>query len=270
MTSPVAFATTRADAAAVDAAREHHAELLGALSFHTSELVAAARAGEWSTVEAARDVLADWCRRELVPHARAEEEALYPAATDLEAGRLLVAALVEEHATLQWLVEVIAAADDPVVAASAGIALRVLFETHQRVEDDQLMPLLAGASGISLGELLSSMHEAVAEATQPDREQQSAAPADAHHPVDAHVCGCGEVDGGEPELDTRLVPHAIRHATVFGALDAVAPTGSLVLVASHDPLPLLAQVDERWPGTFDVTYLQRGPDVWRLRFVRRP
>jgi uncharacterized protein (DUF2249 family) len=65
------------------------------------------------------------------------------------------------------------------------------------------------------------------------------------------------------------VPHAIRHATIFGALDAVAPGRGLVLVAPHDPLPLLAQIEQRSPGAFDVSYIERGPDAWRLQLVRR-
>lgn len=78
-----------------------------------------------------------------------------------------------------------------------------------------------------------------------------------------------EVDGEDhPELDARAVPHAIRHATVFGALDAVRPGGGLVLVAPHDPLPLLAQVEQRSPGVFEIDYLERGPEAWRLAFVR--
>ncbi|HEX6517716.1 MAG TPA: DUF2249 domain-containing protein [Nocardioidaceae bacterium] len=78
------------------------------------------------------------------------------------------------------------------------------------------------------------------------------------------------MDGpGYPELDARAVPHAIRHATIFGALDAVRPGGGMVLVAPHDPLPLLDQVEQRFPGAFDVDYLERGPEAWRLSFVRR-
>ncbi|HJR39204.1 MAG TPA: DUF2249 domain-containing protein [Nocardioidaceae bacterium] len=78
------------------------------------------------------------------------------------------------------------------------------------------------------------------------------------------------MDGpGYPELDARVVPHAIRHATVFGALDAIAPGGGMVLVAPHDPLPLLAQIEQRSPGVFEVEYLERGPEAWRIAFVRR-
>jgi uncharacterized protein (DUF2249 family) len=84
-----------------------------------------------------------------------------------------------------------------------------------------------------------------------------------------HACSCRD-DDDEPELDARAIPHTIRHATIFGALDAVAPEASLVLVAPHDPLPLLDHIGQRWPGAFGVDYLRRGPDAWRLRFTRTP
>ena len=82
-------------------------------------------------------------------------------------------------------------------------------------------------------------------------------------------CSCGCVDAGEPELDVRPIPHAIRHATVFGALGAVPAGGSLRLVAPHDPQPLLEQIAEREAGTIEVTYLVRGPEAWMLRLTRR-
>lgn len=84
-------------------------------------------------------------------------------------------------------------------------------------------------------------------------------------------CACGghEETSARPVLDARQVPHHIRHDTIFGALDAVAAGGGLELIAPHDPLPLLAQIQERNPDVFDVTYLQRGPDQWRIAFDRR-
>lgn len=82
-------------------------------------------------------------------------------------------------------------------------------------------------------------------------------------------CACGD-DHGEPELDARTIPHAIRHATIFGALSAIKPGNSLILVAPHDPLPLLAQIEEReGAGAIEVSYLERGPQAWRLRLARR-
>jgi len=74
---------------------------------------------------------------------------------------------------------------------------------------------------------------------------------------------------GHPELDARTIPHAIRHAAIFGALDGVRPGKGLILVAPHDPLPLLAQLERREPGAFEVDYLERGPEAWRLAIVRQ-
>ena len=81
-------------------------------------------------------------------------------------------------------------------------------------------------------------------------------------------CGCGCVDEALPELDARQIPHAIRHAAIFGAVDSLAPGAALVLVAPHDPLPLLDQARARYGDAFQVTYLQRGPEAWKLQFLR--
>ena len=62
-------------------------------------------------------------------------------------------------------------------------------------------------------------------------------------------CGCGGVDGTEdPVIDATTIPHAIRHAAIFGALDSIAPGNALVLIAPHDPIPLLAQARDRYPA----------------------
>lgn len=82
-------------------------------------------------------------------------------------------------------------------------------------------------------------------------------------------CACGHEDENELVLDVRQIPHAIRHATIFGAIGAIAPGFSLDLVADHNPLPLLAQLDQRNPGEFAVSYLEEGPDVWKLRLTRQ-
>ena len=91
---------------------------------------------------------------------------------------------------------------------------------------------------------------------------ETTAPA-AHQPG---ACGCGEVAGDAPELDVRAIPHAIRHAAVLGAWSAIPSGGALVLVAPHDPKPLLGQIAQLGPIT--VTYLDEGPDAWRLRVTR--
>lgn len=81
-------------------------------------------------------------------------------------------------------------------------------------------------------------------------------------------CGCADDDSTVPALDVRAVPHAIRHATVFGALGAIPVGGSMDLVAPHDPKPLLAQIADREQGAIDVNYREEGPEAWTLRLTR--
>lgn len=80
-------------------------------------------------------------------------------------------------------------------------------------------------------------------------------------------CTCGHDHQTEDiVLDVRAIPHAIRHASVFGAFDAIPAGESLVLVAPHNPLPLLNQLAER--ADIDVEYLVQAPEEWRLRITR--
>ena len=44
---------------------------------------------------------------------------------------------------------------------------------------------------------------------------------------------------------------------------------ALVLVVSHDPLPLLSQLNRVAPDAFDLEYLERGPEAYRLQFTKR-
>lgn len=85
---------------------------------------------------------------------------------------------------------------------------------------------------------------------------------------EGHTCACGKDDAETIVLDARTIPHAIRHATIFGALGAIQPGFALDLIAPHDPLPLLAQLETSRPGAFVISYLERGPEAWTLRLTR--
>lgn len=80
-------------------------------------------------------------------------------------------------------------------------------------------------------------------------------------------CGCHETATDIPVLDVRTIPHQIRHATIHGAFDAVAPGSSLIIVAPHKPLPLLAELESRFPIT--VEYVEEGPTEWKLLITRQ-
>ena len=253
------IASSPADAEAVEAVEAHHAQLAGALAVKVQALFSAAASG---SAQAARDELLHWAETELLPHAAAEEQQLYPAGQGLDGLRALVEAMIAEHRVIESLVAALRSSAGAVEAAATGRALQVLFDVHLAKENEQLLPALSAAPQVSIADLLAGMHEILG-----GHDHGHAGAGRGHA---GHECTCGEADPeGYPELDARVVPHAIRHATIFGALDSVLPGSGLVLVAPHDPLPLLAQVEQRDPGAFEVSYLERGPEAWRLLFRRR-
>ncbi len=254
----VIMATSQADADAVAAVEQHHAELSGRLRALVDRL-ASVPAG---VPGAERDALVGFARAELLPHAAAEERTLYRAAHADAGARLLVDAMLAEHVVLVGLVDQVAHADLASDAGAYGRALQVLFDSHLTKENELILPLLAADPSVSVAGLLAGMHELLGGDAA---TAQSGASAESG----AHSCGCGhEHDGAVPELDARAVPHDIRHATIFGALTAVPAGGRMVLVAPHDPLPLLAQIEAREPGVWGVDYTERGPEAWRLVFTR--
>ncbi len=262
------LATSHKDAEAAAAVREHHAEMAGSLAMRVDTLLRAAL-GPRHVCDDARRTLVAWCEDELVPHALAEEKAMYPAARATLEGRILVEGMLAEHQVITALLGELEQTHDMVRAAASAYALKVAFDSHLAKENDLVLPLLAQTPGVSVADVLGGMHELLGErghgehVTEPDPDDQVA-------PERAHRCGCHETDGpGFPELDARAVPHAIRHATVFGALDSVSVGDGLVLLAPHDPLPLLAQVEDRYDGAFSYEYLDRGPDAWRVALTRR-
>jgi len=71
----------------------------------------------------------------------------------------------------------------------------------------------------------------------------------------------------DPILIAAAIPHRLRHGAIHGALGTLSVGEAMVLVAPHNLLPLLDEIDNR-PETFDISYLTEGPDTWRLRLAR--
>jgi uncharacterized protein (DUF2249 family) len=254
--------SNEADVRAAAAVRGHHAEMSDALALQAEALAVAARAARQAEADVVRDDLVTWCRTELVPHALAEETTMYAVAGQLTPARLLIEAMLAEHRAIRGLVDELSGATDMVTAAALARALQALFEVHMSKEEEQVLPLLVAAPTISVAGLLGGLHELIGAAATAAAPGGTAAA--------AGTCGCGEVEpAGYPELDARAIPHAIRHATILGALGGLRLGAGLILVAPHDPRPLLAQLERREPGGFSIDYLERGPEAWRLALVRR-
>lgn len=256
------FTSNEAEADVVYEIEQNYAERSGAMAAKVEALVAAVTREEaW---EPARDDLSTWAAASVTPALKAEATHVLTAAKQLTETRPLAEAIDTETDILTSLLGDMAGAEDGVRAAASARATRSVFDLHADNMTARLVPLLAGESSVSLAGLWTLVTaDSSNEAPQPDASPS--APTEDH----AHSCTCGESDGPEhPELDVRTVPHAIRHATVFGALDSVSSGDGMILVAPHDPLPLLAQIDQRYSGGFSVEYLERGPEAWRLDFVR--
>ncbi len=72
------------------------------------------------------------------------------------------------------------------------------------------------------------------------------------------------------QIDVRSLIPAQRHAKIFQLVGELAPGGSFVLVNDHDPKPLYYQLEAEHPGQFSWSYLESGPEVWRVEIARLP
>lgn len=146
------------DEQAAAAIRAHHAELQADLRGRVSALEESVRRGEWHG-DAQRSLI-EYLDGELLPHASAEEQALYPAG-DSATTAMLVRAMRDEHRSLVAHVDDLRAATDAVTVATTGAAILALFESHLVKENDLLLPALMADSQVDVGSLLEGMHELV-------------------------------------------------------------------------------------------------------------
>lgn len=267
----VLIASSQRDASAADEVVEEHAALVGAWLLNVEELVAAIGRADTSATHTAKDRMLGWLRNELLPHVAAEKTVLFPEAERSPEGKLLVAVLLDEHAAISAHVGRLFDADDPVRATLVVGGLTALLDAHVERLTQQILPLLAATPGVSIAECVERMGAILNPETPTENTTHPGGPMDQTTNVakPAGSCGCGHHDdGGIPELDVQTIPHSIRHATIFGALDALTPGTGLIISATHDPVPLLTQLSQRSPGAFQADYVERGPERWRVQFVR--
>ena len=69
----------------------------------------------------------------------------------------------------------------------------------------------------------------------------------------------------ERVIDVREINPRLRHTVIFQLFDELDATSALQLVADHDPRPLRFQLEARHGNRCRWTYLEQGPDVWRVR-----
>lgn len=68
-------------------------------------------------------------------------------------------------------------------------------------------------------------------------------------------------------FDARGIARRFRHSAIFGALSALEPGEAMRFVNDHDPLPLLAQITERFGERIAIAYRHREPGAIVIDFV---
>jgi iron-sulfur cluster repair protein YtfE (RIC family) len=143
---------------AAKAIASHHIELSGEIRRRVEVLETAARVGR--PHEVALSAVLDYLDRALLPHAAAEEQALYPAGNS-GATASLVRAMLDEHRNIVAHVDDLRLAGDAIAAAATASVVLALFESHLAKENDYLIPALVADPDVDLGALLDGMHELV-------------------------------------------------------------------------------------------------------------
>lgn len=67
-----------------------------------------------------------------------------------------------------------------------------------------------------------------------------------------------------PVVDVRPMPPRERHPRIFQTFRDLAPGAMMILVNDHDPKPLWYQFQMEMPGQFTWTYVEEGPEVWKV------
>lgn len=249
------LASSATEAASLEEARTRLAEAAGTALTLVSNLVAVATnpaGGELA--EADQGALVDFTEKDLLPLAAALAAA-FQTADRSDDSLKLIASLAATHGTrLVSATKELEVQESVLNMVHASGRLQEAVAVFVDQASEFVLPALAQNPGVTLGEVLPA--RTASSTTERNVPAQGG-------------CACGGHDEpGLSELDTRVIPHAIRHATIFGALEGLTTGRGILLVANHNPLPLLAQLEQRAAGKFTVDYVENGPDLWKLSMVR--
>ena len=73
----------------------------------------------------------------------------------------------------------------------------------------------------------------------------------------------------ERVINVKDIDPRHRHAVIRQLFEHLAPASSLQLVVDHEPRPLRAQLETKYGDRCRWSYLEEGPDAWRVRLQRR-
>lgn len=69
-------------------------------------------------------------------------------------------------------------------------------------------------------------------------------------------------------IEAQKISPTERHQFIFKSFEDLKSGDALLIVNSHDPVPLIQQFHQRCPDQFAVEYTLRGPQEWRVRLTK--
>lgn len=70
-------------------------------------------------------------------------------------------------------------------------------------------------------------------------------------------------------IEAQKIPATTRHAFIIESFDNLEGGDSLVIINNHDPVPLLRFFQNSRTDLFEEEYLEKGPEVWRLKLTKK-
>ena len=235
------------------AIRAHHRALAETLDSFVAD-AEASTTGHAAQLTELLNGFTDFLSGELLPHARGEEQSLYPALDPIirEHGSPTATMRVDHEYIADYVRQISDTARSlrsaserdrqPLVRQLARLAIQLqgLFAVHLAKEERVYLPLVEQA--ISAGDqqaLLAALHAEAEEAS-------------------------ADAEAGDA-LEVRHLPPAQRHQVIFERFNGLQAGESFVLVNDHDPKPLYYQLAAEYAGELLWQYLEQGPEVWRVR-----
>jgi uncharacterized protein (DUF2249 family)/iron-sulfur cluster repair protein YtfE (RIC family) len=204
---------------AYEAMRTHHQMLSGQLSAHVAAVSEAVAAGR--PHEAAVAGLVAYLAGQVLPHAAAEEQTIYPAAAAHPDLAGTVSAMTAEHKALSAAAGRLADLLGGAAAAEQARQIAELFAEHAARENDILLPALLADHDVDLAALLAEMHRRIEEA--------------------GNAAHAGEAPAGDPQAAVlSLLLQAATALARSGQADRACRLAASAWAALREPRPDLA------------------------------
>ncbi len=69
-------------------------------------------------------------------------------------------------------------------------------------------------------------------------------------------------------FDCSTFPPALKHPAVLKRIESLLSGETIKLITDHDPKSLQRELIKRNNGSFILTYLASGPDIWKIEIKK--